>query len=84
MKNEIESVLAPLVGLQLWGPARAANMLSIQLGSPRSAPTTRAPDRQVGEFAIHVRHRFCHALAQIPLLVAIAEFERLALSCRGS
>ena len=56
MKNEIEAVLSPLVGLHLWGPARAANMLSIQLGSPRAAPTTRAPDRQVGEFAIHI---FC-------------------------
>jgi hypothetical protein len=56
VKNEIEAVLAPLVGLRLWGPARAANMLSIQLGPPRAAPTTRAPDRRVGEFAIHV---FC-------------------------
>ena len=56
MKAEIEQALAPLVGLQLWGPARAANMLSIQLGPARSAPTNRAPEREVGEYALHV---FC-------------------------
>lgn len=56
MKEEIERALAPLVRLTLWGPARAANMLSLQCGPPRRAPTSRDPHREVGAFAVHV---FC-------------------------
>ena len=55
MKQEIERALAPLVGLTLWGPARAANMLSLQAGARRA----QAPDvstRSVGELALHI---FC-------------------------
>ena len=56
LKTEIQQVLNSLVGLNIRGPSRAANMLSLQLGPAVEAPTTRAPTREVGAFALHV---FC-------------------------
>lgn len=56
MHPAIERALAPLVGLRLWGPGRESNMLTLQLGEPRSAPTRQAPGRQAGDYTLHV---FC-------------------------
>ena len=56
MQADIEQTLRPFIGEQLWGAARAANMLSLQVGPPRLAPTSRDPDRKVGAYALHV---FC-------------------------
>jgi hypothetical protein len=51
----VEEALAPLTGLVMWGPARAATMVSLQFGEPRKAPTARAPERLVGEYALHIQ-----------------------------
>jgi hypothetical protein len=56
VKADIERALQPLIGETLWGPGRAANMLSLQIGPVHAAPTQRSPDREVGAFSLHV---FC-------------------------
>lgn len=56
MHAELDRALAPLVGLRLWGPGRASNMLSLQFGDPRLAPTREAPAGRTGAYALHV---FC-------------------------
>ena len=50
----IESALARLRGLPLWSAGRAADMLWLALGARHKAPTKRSPDREVGDFALHV------------------------------
>ena len=50
----IRSALLPLCGLPLWAAGRAANILWLQFGARESAPTTRNPDRIVGEYALHL------------------------------
>jgi hypothetical protein len=50
----IEKALAPLRGLRLWAAGRAADMLWLEFGERLRAPTERDPEREVGEFAIHV------------------------------
>lgn len=37
LKDIVERVLAPLVGLRLWGPRRDADLLTLQLGGPHAA-----------------------------------------------
>jgi hypothetical protein len=56
LKADIEAALRSLVGLPMWGPTRAANMLSLQFGEPRLAPTRRDPTREAGERALNM---FC-------------------------
>ena len=55
MKGEIEIALAPLQGLVVWGPARAADMLTLQLGDPRVDTSPMGRRREVGEYALHVQ-----------------------------
>jgi hypothetical protein len=50
----IRAALAPLEELPLWSITRAANILSLQFGERRSAPTEQSPDRIVGTYALHV------------------------------
>jgi hypothetical protein len=56
MKADIERAVAPLAGLPLWGHGRESNMLALQLGARRPAPTRAEPAREAGEYALHV---FC-------------------------
>jgi hypothetical protein len=56
VKVHIERALQPFIGETLWGPARTANMLSLQIGSPRPVPTQKTPEGEVGAFTFHV---FC-------------------------
>ena len=55
MKERIEHALAPLRGLALWGPARAADMLTLQLGEARSINSLDGRLREVGEYALHIQ-----------------------------
>jgi hypothetical protein len=43
-----------LRGLPLWSAGRAADMLWLSFGARRPAPTDRRPDREVGEWAVHL------------------------------
>jgi hypothetical protein len=38
LQEEIELALAPLQGLIVWGPARAADMLTLQVGGRQQGP----------------------------------------------
>lgn len=55
-RDAVARALAPLVGLAVWGPARESNMLALQLGERRPAPTRADPRRELGAYALHV---FC-------------------------
>lgn len=52
--SAIGAALAPLVGLAVWGPRRESNLLTLELGERRSAPTRGEPGREQGERALHV------------------------------
>jgi hypothetical protein len=54
VKAEVERALAPIVGLPLWGADRESNMLALQLGERRAAPTRADPGREVGGFTLRV------------------------------
>jgi hypothetical protein len=56
MHPDLTQALAPLVGLPLWGPARASNMLSLQFGPAGHSPAARVPNGAAGAYALHV---FC-------------------------
>ena len=50
----IRAALAPLEQQPVWSITRAADILSMQFGERRPAPTARDPDRIVGSYALHV------------------------------
>ena len=54
MKADIDRALAPLAGLPLRGHARESNLLALQFGALRPAPTRAEPGRLAGEYALHV------------------------------
>jgi hypothetical protein len=51
----IETALAPLIGLPLWAAGQAADMLWLQFGAKVRAPSRRDPNRETGEYALHVQ-----------------------------
>jgi hypothetical protein len=55
LEKEIAIALAPLQGLVAWGPARAASMLTLQLGEPRADTSATGRSRVIGEYALHVQ-----------------------------
>lgn len=54
VQHDIETALAPLVGLPLWGADRESNMLALQFGARRPSPTRADPGREVGGFTLRV------------------------------
>ena len=55
MKQTVELALAPLQGMAMWGAARAADMLTLQLGEPRMDTSPMGRRREIGEYALHVQ-----------------------------
>jgi hypothetical protein len=55
---QIESALAPLVGLPLWASARAADLQTFQFGAKHTVTSKFGPrkgqTREVGEYSLHV------------------------------
>jgi len=49
VKDIVERILAPLLGLRLWGPSREGDLLVIQLGDRRSVG-----DQDVGTYSLHI------------------------------
>ncbi|HKW49084.1 MAG TPA: hypothetical protein VJN70_16650 [Gemmatimonadaceae bacterium] len=49
LKEIVERVLAPLIGLRLWGLSRESDLLSLQFGEPR-----QVGGRSVGAYTLHV------------------------------
>ena len=56
VKDQIESVLSPLVGLPLWNSGRSANLQWFDFGSKISAITdSKGNEDRVGEFILDVQ-----------------------------
>lgn len=49
LKDIVERVVAPLVGLRVWGPRRDADLLTLQFGESR-----RVADEEVGSYALQI------------------------------
>ena len=55
MKEQIERVLQPLIGVPLWGAGRAADMETFQFGPRHPVTDRRGQTREVGTYALHVQ-----------------------------
>jgi hypothetical protein len=55
IQQQVESVMAPLVGMPLWDAGRAADLLWLAFGPRRTIQDFRGESREVGEYALHVQ-----------------------------
>lgn len=55
IRQQVESVMAPLVGVPLWGAGRAADLLWLALGQRQTIQDFRGEPREVGEYALHLQ-----------------------------
>ena len=55
IRQEIESVMSPLMGLPLWDAGRAADLLWLAFGQRRTIPDFQGKPKEVGEYALHVQ-----------------------------
>jgi len=55
IRQQVESVMAPLIGMPLWDAGRAADLLWLAFGQHRTIQDFRGERREVGEFALHVQ-----------------------------
>ena len=54
MREEIERMLAALVGLPMWAAGRAADLLWLQFGERRTVDVADGDRQDVGSYALHV------------------------------
>jgi hypothetical protein len=54
MREQIQKVLSPLVGMPLWSSGRAADLEWFHFGQRRTV-TARGRAKEVGEYALHVQ-----------------------------
>jgi hypothetical protein len=55
IRQQVESVIAPLVGKPLWDAGRAADLLWLAFGPRQTIKDFRGKPREVGEYALHVQ-----------------------------
>jgi hypothetical protein len=55
IQQQVESVMAPLVGIPLWDAGRAADLLWLAFGQRQTIKDFRGESREVGEYALHVQ-----------------------------
>jgi hypothetical protein len=55
IQQQVESVIAPLVGIALWDAGRAADLLWLAFGQRQTIEDFRGKPREVGEYALHVQ-----------------------------
>jgi hypothetical protein len=55
IQQQVESVIAPLVGMPLWDAGRAADLLWLAFGQRQTIQDFRGESREVGEYALHVQ-----------------------------
>jgi hypothetical protein len=55
IRQQVESVIAPLVGTPLWDAGRAADLLWLAFGQRQTIKDFRGKPREVGEYALHVQ-----------------------------
>lgn len=54
MRDEVERVLALLVGLPLWGAGRSADLLWLQFGARQRMASPAGSEHEVGEYTLHI------------------------------
>lgn len=55
IRQQVENVLAPLVGIALWDAGRAADLIWFALGPRKTVQGFRGKPKEVGEYALHVQ-----------------------------
>ena|SRR5579864_9569548 len=55
IRQQLDSVIAPLVGMPLWDAGRAADLLWLAFGQRQTIKDFRGKRREVGEYALHVQ-----------------------------
>src|ERR1044071_7575269 len=55
IRQQVESVMAPLIGMPLWDAGRAADLLWLAFGQRQTIQDFRGEHREGGEFALHVQ-----------------------------
>jgi hypothetical protein len=55
IRQQVENVLAPLVGIALWDAGRAADLMWLALGQRQTIPDFQGNPREVGAYALHVQ-----------------------------
>lgn len=55
IRQQVESVISPLVGLPLWDAGRAADLLWLAFGQRQTIKDFRGKPREVGTYALHVQ-----------------------------
>jgi len=55
LRQQIENVMSPLVGMPLWDAGRAADLLWLAFGQRQTISDFRGKPREVGQYALHVQ-----------------------------
>jgi hypothetical protein len=55
IRQQVENVMAPLVGVPLWDAGRAADLMWLAFGQRQTIPDFQGKPREVGEYALHVQ-----------------------------
>ena len=55
IRQQVESVMSPLVGMPLWDAGRAADLLWLAFGQRQTIKDFQGKPREVGEYALHVQ-----------------------------
>src|ERR1051326_4497947 len=55
IRQEVENVVAPLVGIALADAGRAADLMWLALGQRQTIPDFQGNPREVGAYALHVQ-----------------------------
>jgi hypothetical protein len=55
IRQQVENVMAPLVGIPLWDAGRAADLMWLALGQRQTIPDFQGKPREVGAYALHVQ-----------------------------
>jgi len=55
IRQQVENVIAPLIGIALWDAGRAADLVWLAFGQRKTIPDFQGNPREVGEYALHVQ-----------------------------
>lgn len=55
IRQQVECVMSPLMGMPLWDAGRAADLLWLALGQRKTIQDFQGKPREVGEYALHVQ-----------------------------
>jgi hypothetical protein len=55
MREQIQKMLEPLIGMSLWSSGRAADLDWFSFGQRRTVTTANGQTKEIGEYALHVQ-----------------------------